>query len=185
MNDEGTQMLRFITSVFFYFFILFQTTSLGEEGEPEHLMVPETQEASNPNAETDISSEEVSSEVVEVPNEAPMKQEPLASNDTVEPVASNEYNDVENIAEPIPNNEQENIEQNHEQDDTQNPSQQLENTEQYRENVPMIQSDTPDASKESQEPEAVEGPTEAELEVLKAEESELRDVGAGEEPSME
>jgi len=168
MNDEGTKMLRFITSVFFYFFIVFQTTSMGEEGEPEQLMVPEIQEMSSDKEVTDMGSEEVLTEV-------PMQQEPLASNDIVEPIVGNEYNDVKNIAEPVTNNEQENIEQNHPQD----PTQQSENTEQIQEDILVQQEDTHDVLKES------EVPTEEELEVQRAEESELREVGAGEEPSIE
>ncbi len=137
-------MSRLFLSILFSFFLLFQTTSFAEEGDIEHLIVPEAQDENVASAETEVSDvTEVEESIEEVPQiietETDIAQVPQEITQTKEA-------ELKTISE-VP-------------------------TEQTQEEV-------------AEETPIEEGPSEDELEAKRAEEAELREVGAGEEPAIE
>jgi len=142
-------MSRLFSSILFSFFLFFQTTSFAEEGDIEHLVVPETQDEHVASAETEVSDiTEVEESIADAPQ--------IIDNETA----------VEQIPQEIAQNKEAEL-----QTGAQSATEQMQ-TEAVEE-TPV--EETP----------VEEGPSEDELEATRAEESELREVGAGEEPAIE
>jgi flagellar motor protein MotB len=142
-------MSKLFTSILFSFFLLFQTTSIADEGDVERLVVPEAQDST---ANADKGEE--------AGIEESLPEEPETSAET--PQISNEENEV--------------------------PTHTLDNEDSPQETQVEEQSEeTQEASTEVTEEVAQteEKPSEEELEAKHAEEAELREVGAGEEPIVD